>query len=67
VHGFGTISWKNRQKSGFSPKSIEAVPKTEVLEQPQWNIYIIRDPSDLLLLMDNKLLGSHNTLFQILE
>jgi hypothetical protein len=32
--GFGTNSWKNRQKPGFSSKSKEAVPKTEVLEQP---------------------------------
>jgi hypothetical protein len=27
---------KTGQKSGFSPKSKEAVPKTEVLEQPQF-------------------------------
>jgi hypothetical protein len=27
-------SWKNRSKARFSPKSKEAVPKTEVLEQP---------------------------------
>jgi hypothetical protein len=33
--GFGTTSWKNRSKPGFSPKSMEAVPKPEVLEQPQ--------------------------------
>jgi hypothetical protein len=33
--GFGTSSWKNRQKSGFSVKSREAVPKTEILEQPR--------------------------------
>jgi hypothetical protein len=33
--GFGTSSWKNRRKPGFSFKSKEAVPKAEVLEQPQ--------------------------------
>jgi hypothetical protein len=33
--GFGTSSWKNRSKPGFSFKSKEAVPKAEVLEQPQ--------------------------------
>jgi hypothetical protein len=32
--GFGTAPWKNRSKARFSPKSKEAVPKTEVLEQP---------------------------------
>jgi hypothetical protein len=35
AHGFGTSSWKNRQKPGFSTKNKAAVPKTEVLEQPQ--------------------------------
>jgi hypothetical protein len=34
AHGFGTGSWKNRQKPGFSITFKEAVPKTEVLEQP---------------------------------
>jgi hypothetical protein len=33
--GFGTSSWKNRSKPGFSTKFKEAVPKAEVLEQPQ--------------------------------
>ena len=33
--GFGTSSWKNRSESGFFTKSKGAVPKTEVLEQPQ--------------------------------
>jgi hypothetical protein len=33
--GFGTSSWKNRSKPGFSAKFKEAVPKAEVLEQPQ--------------------------------
>jgi hypothetical protein len=32
--GFGTSSWKNRSEPGFFSKSKEAVPKTEVLEQP---------------------------------
>jgi hypothetical protein len=32
---FWTSSWKNRSKPGFSTKFKEAVPKTEVLEQPQ--------------------------------
>jgi hypothetical protein len=32
---FETSSWKNRQKPGFSSKSKVAVPRTEVLEQPQ--------------------------------
>jgi hypothetical protein len=32
--GFESGSWKNRQKPGFSTKFKEAVPKTEVLEQP---------------------------------
>jgi hypothetical protein len=36
---FGTNSWKNRSKPGFSPKSKEAVPKTEVLEQPHMSNY----------------------------
>jgi hypothetical protein len=31
--GFGTSSWKNRPKPGFSAKFKEAVPKAEVLEQ----------------------------------
>jgi hypothetical protein len=30
-----TQSWKNRSKPGFSFKSKEAVPKAEILEQPQ--------------------------------
>jgi hypothetical protein len=30
---FWTGSWKNRLKARFFPKSKEAVPKTEVLEQ----------------------------------
>jgi hypothetical protein len=29
-------SWKNRQKPGISTKFKEAVPKTEVLEEPQF-------------------------------
>jgi hypothetical protein len=33
--GFGTSSWTNRSKPGLSSKSMEAVPKTEVLEQPR--------------------------------
>jgi hypothetical protein len=33
--GFGTSSWKNRPKPGFFAKFKEAVPKAEVLEQPQ--------------------------------
>jgi hypothetical protein len=33
--GFGRALGKTGQKPGFSPKSKEAVPKTEVLEQPQ--------------------------------
>jgi hypothetical protein len=33
--GFEPGSWKNRQKPGFSTQFKEAVPKTEVLEQPQ--------------------------------
>jgi hypothetical protein len=33
--GFEPGSSKNRQKPGFSTKFTEAVPKTEVLEQPQ--------------------------------
>ncbi|MDR0597486.1 MAG: hypothetical protein LBG14_03150, partial [Treponema sp.] len=32
--GFEPGSWKNRQKPDFSTKFKEAVPKTEVLEQP---------------------------------
>jgi hypothetical protein len=32
--GFGQALGKTGQKPGFSPKSKEAVPKTEVLEQP---------------------------------
>jgi hypothetical protein len=32
--GFGTSSWKNRPKPGFSPKFKGTVPKAEVLEQP---------------------------------
>jgi hypothetical protein len=32
--GFGQALEKTGQKPGFSPKSKEAVPKTEVLEQP---------------------------------
>jgi hypothetical protein len=34
AHGFGTSSWKNWQRPGFSTKIKVAVPKTEVLEQP---------------------------------
>jgi hypothetical protein len=34
--GFEPGSWKNRQKPGFSTKFKEAVPKTEVFEQPQF-------------------------------
>jgi hypothetical protein len=33
--GFGQAFGKTGQKPGFSAKSKEAVPKTEVLEQPQ--------------------------------
>jgi hypothetical protein len=33
---------KTGQKPGFSIKSKEAVPKTEVLEQPQWSCSITR-------------------------
>jgi hypothetical protein len=33
--GFGQALGKTGQKPGFFPKSKEAVPKTEVLEQPQ--------------------------------
>jgi hypothetical protein len=36
--GFGTSSRKNRLKPGFSTKFKVAVPKTEVLEQPQLRI-----------------------------
>lgn len=32
--GFGTNPWKSRSKPDFSAKSMEAVPKAEVLEQP---------------------------------
>jgi hypothetical protein len=33
--GFETTSWKSGQMSAFPLKSKVAVPKTEVLEQPQ--------------------------------
>jgi hypothetical protein len=32
---FGQALGKTGQKPGFSPKSKEAVPKTEILEQPR--------------------------------
>jgi hypothetical protein len=40
---FGQALGKTGQKPGFSPKSKEAVPKTEVLEQPQmYGILFVR-------------------------
>jgi hypothetical protein len=39
AHGFGTSSWKNRQKPGFSTKIKVAVPKTGVLEQPHMKLF----------------------------
>jgi hypothetical protein len=35
--GFGQALGKTGQKPGFSLKSKEAIPKTEVLEQPRLN------------------------------
>jgi hypothetical protein len=35
---FGQVPGKTGQKPGFSPRSKEAVPKIEVLEQPQFII-----------------------------
>jgi hypothetical protein len=39
--GFETSSRKNRLKPGFSTKFKVAVPKTEVLEQPQISGYCL--------------------------
>jgi hypothetical protein len=38
--GFETTSWKSGQMSAFPYKSKVAVPKTEVLEQPQLSFFI---------------------------
>jgi hypothetical protein len=35
---------KTEQKPGFSIKSKEAVPKTEVLEQPHINVFSLGSP-----------------------
>ncbi|MDR1586500.1 MAG: hypothetical protein LBS57_03475, partial [Treponema sp.] len=46
---FGQALGKTGQEPGFSIKSKEAVPKTEVLEQPQLaSIRVIRRLSSLL-------------------
>jgi hypothetical protein len=45
--GFGTTSWKSGQMPAFPLKSNVAVPKTEVLEQPQlYHVFILTYPSE---------------------
>jgi hypothetical protein len=41
---FGQALRKTGQKPGFPLKSKEAVPKTEVLEQPQFTLDLFNNP-----------------------
>jgi hypothetical protein len=43
--GFGQAPGKTGQEPGFSAKSKEAVPRTEVLEQPQLKKFNPKQPN----------------------